>query len=164
MQIPRQSISQAQVGLIMIVARLESPPAQGDAEDMLVLPFELRQKARQRVRLGSGRDAGLDLPRGTVLYDGDTLVSEQGLRIKVVAARENISIARIGDSLLLARIAYHLGNRHVPVQILPDRLIYLHDHVLDEMVRGLGGAVTVAAQPFEPEEGAYHGGGHSHGH
>ena len=149
---------------IVIVNRMEGAEVEGQVEDMLVLPYERRQKARQRVRLESGQEAGLFLPRGTVLRGGDLLVSETGLRFKVVAAREEVSIARTGDTLLLAKIAYHLGNRHVAVQVGKDRLIYRHDHVLDDMVRGLGAAVTVDQRPFEPEEGAYHGGGHSHSH
>jgi urease accessory protein len=129
-----------------------------------MLPYELRRKARQRVRLQSGREVALLLPRGAFLRHGDLVTSENGLRLKVVAAQERVSIARIDNALLLARIAYHLGNRHVAVQVLTGRLIYLHDHVLDDMVRGLGAAVTVADQPFVPEEGAYHGGGRHHNH
>jgi len=116
------------------------------------------------VRLRSGREAGLSLPRGAVLRNGDLLVSDNGLQLAVVASPEKVSIATIDDHLLLARIAYHLGNRHVAVQIMQDRLIYLHDHVLDDMVRGLGAAVAVSTQPFQPEEGAYHGTGHPHSH
>jgi urease accessory protein len=86
------------------------------------------------------------------------------LRFRVVAAPEKVSVARIDGALRLARIAYHLGNRHIPVQVMADRLIYLHDHVLDDMVDGLGASIEVTTQPFEPEEGAYHGGGHQHSH
>ena len=157
-------ISQNEVERILIVDRLASEAATGYFDDQLILPYDLRQKARQRVRLQSGREAGLLLPRGTVLHDGDILSSANGLRFKVTAAREKVSIVHVDDALLLARIAYHLGNRHVAVQIMLDRLVYLHDHVLDDMVRALGGSLAAAVQPFEPEEGAYHGGGHSHDH
>jgi urease accessory protein len=156
--------SQEEVELIMIVDRLEGQPAQGQVDDHLILPYDLRQKTRQRVRLKCGREARLSLPRGTVLRNGDLLTSEDGLRLGVVAAPERVSVARIDDALLLARIAYHLGNRHVAVQVMQDRLIYLHDHVLDDMVRGLGASIEVTTGPFEPEEGAYHGTGHSHSH
>ena len=149
---------------VVIVDRLEGAAARKREEDLLVLPYDRRQKTRQRVRLKSGREAGLLLPRGTILRDGDLLTSENGLRFRVVAAREEVSIAMTHDRLLLARIAYHLGNRHVAVQVAEDSLIYRHDHVLDDMVRGLGASVSVAMQPFEPEEGAYHGTGHSHSH
>jgi urease accessory protein len=144
--------------VIKVVSRLERRATDKPAEDELILPYDLRQKARQRVTLRSGREAGLFLPRGTTLRHGDLLGTEDGARLNVVAADEQVSIARVGDPLRLAKIAYHLGNRHVAVQILEDRLIYLHDHVLDNMVRGLGARVTVSRQPFEPQEGAYHGG------
>ena len=157
-------IPQEEVGLIMIMERLESGALEAQVDDLLVLPYDLRQKARQRVRLHSGREAGMFLPRGTVLRNGDLLVSEDGLRLRVVAAPEMVSVVRIDDARQLARIAYHLGNRHVAVQVMHDRLIYLHDHVLDDMVRGLGAAVQVSTRSFEPEEGAYNDGGHHHSH
>ncbi len=153
-----------EIGLLRIVKRLPAPVPMEKVTDRLVLPYELRQKARQRVRLESGREAGLFLDRGEILRHGDCLATEEGTCLQVVAARERVSIARCDDPLLLTRLAYHLGNRHVALQILLDRLIYLHDHVLDEMVRGLGGSVAAAEQPFEPEEGAYHAGGRHHGH
>jgi urease accessory protein len=152
------------VQLIRIVDRPRACPAECQVDDTLVLPFELRRKTRQRVRLQSGRLAGLLLPRGTVLGNGDVLVSDDGRWFQVLAAPEPVSIATVDNPLNLAKIAYHLGNRHVAVQVLEDRLIYLHDHVLDDMVRGLGAVVSIAVQPFEPEEGAYHGGGHHHSH
>ena len=153
-----------EIKLARIVKRLPGPAAAEEVTDRLVLPYDLRQKARQRVRLESGREAGIFLDRGEVLRHGDVLVTEEGACLQVAAAPEPVSIARSDDPLLLVRLAYHLGNRHVALQILPDRLVYLHDHVLDEMVRGLGGSVEVIAQPFEPEEGAYHGGGRLHSH
>lgn len=159
-----QGSVQQENDLIMIGKRAEGPAQEGRVDHRLVLAYDQRRKCRQRVRLQSGQEAGLFLPRGTLLREGDILISENGLRIAVQAAPEKVSIARIDDALRLARIAYHLGNRHVAVQVLPDRLVYRHDHVLDDMVRGLGGSVTVATRPFEPEEGAYHGGGHAHSH
>lgn len=150
------------MSLIAITRRTDTAVEDTTPEDELVLPYDLRQKARQRVRLSSGREAGLFLPRGTTLRDGDRLSADNGMSLKVVAAEETVSIAKVSGHLELAKIAYHLGNRHVAVQVLEDRLIYLHDHVLDDMVAGLGATVTVTRQPFEPEEGAYHGGGHHH--
>lgn len=150
--------------LLKIVDRVDLQAVRQEADDQLVLPYERRQKTRQRVRLQSGREAGLFLPRGTVLRNGDRLVAEDGMRLDVVAARERVSIATCRDPLLLTKIAYHLGNRHVAVQVMTDRLIYLKDHVLDDMVCGLGATVTTADQAFEPEEGAYHGGHHHHSH
>lgn len=147
---------------IKVVRQLDRRAENKQSDDDVILPYHLRQKARQRVTLRSGREAGLFLPRGTTLRHGDLLGTADGRQLKVVAADERVSIAHVGDPLLLAKIAYHLGNRHVAVQILTDRLIYLHDHVLDDMVRGLGATVTIDHQPFEPQEGAYHGGGHHH--
>ncbi len=131
------------------------------ADDRLTLDFAARCRSRQRVRLASGREAGLNLPRGTVLRGGDVLAGG-GLVVRVEAAAETVSLAR-GPARELARAAYHLGNRHVAVEVGDGWLAWGHDHVLDAMVGGLGLAVTTAARPFEPEAGAY-GGGHRHGH
>jgi len=131
------------------------------------LRLDQRQRSRQRIRLDDGREVGILLPRGETLKDGDLLASEDGLVVvRIRAAAERVSTARSGDPLLLARACYHLGNRHVLLEIAPGRLRWLHDHVLDDMVRGLGLAVAVEDAPFEPEPGAYggHGGGHGHGH
>ncbi|MBT8764331.1 urease accessory protein UreE [Desulfohalobiaceae bacterium Ax17] len=128
----------------------------------LTLPFELRQKSRQLARLDSGEEVGLFLPRGTILMDGDLLQTDNGVVIIVKAAPEKISIATTQDSLLWARACYHLGNRHVPLQISNLQVAYLHDHVLDEMVKGLGLEVSTTIAPFEPETGAYHSHGHHH--
>jgi urease accessory protein len=145
-----------------IVHKKEEDVRNGSADDTLILPYNLRQKARQRVTLSSGREVGLILPRGTTLKHGDIMAADDGTWFKVIAAEEEVSIAEVDDHLKLAKIAYHLGNRHVAVQVLEDRLIYLHDHVLDDMVRRIGATVTVCRQSFEPEEGAYHAGGHHH--
>ena len=132
-------------------------------DDRLVLPFDLRQKSRLRVRLASGQEAALMLPRGTVLRGGDRLRAEDGRIVLVVAAAEPVSLVTGGDARALTRAAYHLGNRHVALEIGPDWLRLIHDHVLDDMLRGLGMTVRVETAPFEPEGGAY-GGGHHHHH
>jgi len=144
---------------------LHLPTNGGDTtREQLVLPFEQRQKARQRARLESGADIGIQLPRGTVLRGGDTLRAPTGELVRVVAAPESVSTVVCDNPVLLARAAYHLGNRHVAVQIGPDWLRYLHDHVLDAMLRALGLSIAHALLPFEPEAGAYsHGQGHAHG-
>jgi urease accessory protein len=141
----------------------ELAPAGAIARDSLWLPFEERRRSRLRTRLESGAEAALFLPRGTVLKEGDLLRAEDGAVIRVRAAPEAVSCARTGDASLLARAAYHLGNRHVALQVGPGELRYLHDHVLDDMVRDLGLAVSAEKLPFEPEAGAYGGHGHSHG-
>ena len=143
---------------------VERPSADLPAQATLTLPFELRQKSRLRTRLDSGEEVGLFLPRGTVLRHGDRLRATDGRVVEVRAAPETVSTARAADSLLLARAAYHLGNRHVALQIGSGWLRYLHDHVLDGMARELGLTVLCEQAPFEPEAGAYGGGGHHHGH
>jgi urease accessory protein len=130
------------------------------ADAQLVLPFELRQKTRLRTKLSTGEEAGLNLERGYILRGGDQLLASDGRVIEIVASPEGVSVVTSNNPLDLARAAYHLGNRHVSVQIGPGWLRYLHDYVLDDMVRGLGLPVSHETLPFEPEAGAY--AGHSH--
>lgn len=136
------------------------------ATEKLELPFELRSKSRLRTRLASGEECGLFLERGTVLRGGDKLLANDGRIVEAIAAAESVMEARSDDPLLLARAAYHLGNRHVPVQVDTGLLRFGCDHVLGEMVRGLGLTVAETRAPFEPESGAYgHGGSHGgHAH
>jgi urease accessory protein len=139
------------------------------ASAQLTLPFELRQKSRLRAKLDGGEEVALILPRGRVLRDGDALQASDGWVVRVRAAAERVSTITARDAVALARAAYHLGNRHVPVQVGAGFLRYQRDHVLDEMVSGLGLTVTEEDAPFEPEAGAYgeheyaHG-GHAHSH
>ncbi|BBA34750.1 urease accessory protein [Methylocaldum marinum] len=141
----------------------EFAPPGAAHHDTLTLLFEARQKSRLLVCLDSGAEAGVFLPRGTVLRDGDRLLADDGLVVLVRAAAEPVSVVRTADALLFARACYHLGNRHVALQIESGELRYLRDHVLDDMVRGLGLTVEHALMPFEPERGAYHG-AHQHDH
>jgi urease accessory protein len=142
----------------------------GRADVRLVLPFDLRQRSRLLATLDSGEEIGLTLPRGTVLRGGDRLQASDGRIVEVVAAPELVSIVRTGDARQLARAAYHLGNRHIAVQVTHDSLQFLRDHVLEEMLRGQGLKVEADVLPFEPEGGAYSQGhghshdGHAHGH
>lgn len=129
----------------------------------LTLPFELRQKARLHATLDNGQEAGIFLPRGLIIRDGDILKAETGEYIKVVSANEKVSTVYSNDPLLLARACYHLGNRHVPIQICETWIRYLDDHVLNEMVEGLGLSIKQEVTPFEPESGAYSS-HHSHAH
>ena len=125
-------------------------------EGHLSLMFEQRQKSRQRARLKSGEIVALMLPRGVVMRDGDRLMTETGRVIGVLAAPEPVSTVQTDNAQTLARMAYHLGNRHVWVQIGPEWLRYLADRVLDNMVRGFGLEPVFETTPFEPEAGAYH--------
>lgn len=159
-----------------------APDASAGAESgVLRLTYDWRQKSRCRVRvaeaaaaaaaadargvrLAAGDEVGLDLPRGAVLRDGERIATDDGIVLRVRAAVEQLLQVRAPDALALTRIAYHLGNRHVPVQVGADaRAGWLRlqlDHVLENMVHGLGGSVEVVSAPFDPEAGAY---GHSHG-
>ncbi|AIW20619.1 urease accessory protein UreE [Vibrio coralliilyticus] len=132
----------------------------------LSLPIDSRIKSRLKVELDDGREAGLFLPRGHILRGGEQLKSQCGMVVEVKAAPEKVSTVYCSDLHLLTRVAYHLGNRHVPLQVEFGWVRYQHDHVLDEMVEGLGAKVTTEKAPFEPESGAYGGrsGGHHHHH
>ena len=136
----------------------------GIADKTLTLPFDQRQKARMRVLLDDGQAVGIQLPRGKILRGGDKLKTDDGLVIEIIAAPETVSTVKSSDGLLLTKVCYHLGNRHVPLQIEKGWCRYLHDHVLDEMVELLGAKVNCEQASFEPEPGAYSAGGHSHSH
>jgi urease accessory protein len=138
---------------MMVVTRRCAPRESWDGE--LVLPFELRQKSRLRATLKSGEELGLFLERGEVLRDGDLLLAEDGRAVRVVAQPEPVLDIVCAGAEALVRIAYHLGNRHVPVQLGPGWLRVGDDHVLRRMVEGLGATVTAREAAFEPEGGAY---------
>lgn len=130
--------------------------------DSLTLPFDLRQKSRFLTKLDSGKEIALVLPRGRVLRGGDRVRRHDGVVFEIRAAAEACSTVRASEPTQLLRVAYHLGNRHMPLQVGDGFVRYLRDHVLDDMVRGLGAQVVHEQAPFEPEGGAY--GGHAHGH
>ncbi|MDT6961072.1 urease accessory protein UreE [Cupriavidus sp. SZY C1] len=129
----------------------------------LVLPFGDRSKSRLRAVLDNGTEAALFLPRGTVLRGGDLLVAEDGTFVEVQAAAESVLEVSATDPQALMRAAYHLGNRHTPVEVGRDYLRLEYDPVLADMLARLGVQASRANAPFEPEAGAY-GGGHKHGH
>ncbi|MAT50447.1 MAG: urease accessory protein UreE [Porticoccaceae bacterium] len=137
-----------------------------DQRLIVELPYDLRKKSRLRTKARCGRDVGFQLPRGSALMDGQRFVAESGEVVEVIASAETVSKVTCDQPLLLLKAAYHLGNRHVPLQVTEHWLRYQHDHVLDDMVRGLGLQVSVEQAPFQPESGAYHrhGAGHSHNH
>jgi len=132
--------------------------------DRLELDFAARTKSRQRVQLASGTEAALLLERGAVLRGRQRLKGSDGRIVEVIAAPEDLLEARCQDPLALARAAYHLGNRHVSVEIGEGWLRIQNDHVLEHMLLGLGVAVSALRAPFEPESGAYSSGGHAHEH
>jgi urease accessory protein len=132
--------------------------SEGAPDTHIDLPFETRQRSRFKADLAGGQRVQVFLPRGTVLRDGALLRATSGTLIAVRAADEDVSTVS-GSDATLTRVAYHLGNRHVRLQVGRGFLRYQHDRVLDDMVSRLGGTITVEAAPFEPEAGAY---GHSH--
>lgn len=130
----------------------------------LTLNKDQREKSRLKVTLEDGREGGLFFEKGTVFKGGDVIIStDHTTRVEIKAAEESVSTVQCDDPLALAKACYHLGNRHIALQIEANFLRYQHDHVLDDMVRGLGLTVIAEQAPFEPEPGAYSGGGH-HGH
>ena len=135
------------------------------------LDWDVRQKSRFGATDSQGRSLGIFLPPGSVVRGGDVLVAEDGSLIRVVAAPQRVlritACAAHGSPFDLTRAAYHLGNRHVPIELQRDHLKIEPDHVLADMLRAMHLIVTAQDLPFEPEGGAYaagHGGGHDHGH
>ena len=130
-----------------------------DVKGQLKLPFDSRQKSRLRTKLVSGEEVGLMLPRGEILRGGDLVTASDGRVIEIVAVPEKLLHVESGS---LAKAAYHLGNRHVPVQVGEGFLRIAEDHVLEEMLLKLGAKVSHVEAPFEPEAGAYSGAHHQH--
>ncbi|MCL4148152.1 UNVERIFIED_CONTAM: hypothetical protein GTU68_065902, partial [Idotea baltica] len=120
--------------MIKITNKVDS---NANAKFALTLPFDDRQKARLHTQLDSGEEAGLFLPRGIVLRGGDKLQAESGEIIKIISAYEDVSTVTSNDPILLMRASYHLGNRHVPLEVKPSYLRFHFDHVLNEMLEYL---------------------------
>ena len=135
----------------------DAHPAGGRLE----LPFERRQKSRQRAQLASGEEVAIELPRGEVLRGGDRVVASDGRVIEVVAQPERVVHVECESPQALARAAYHLGNRHVAIQVGEGWLRIVADPVLERMLEGLGARLRTLDAPFEPEAGAY-GAHHRH--
>jgi len=132
------------------------------ADVALKLTFEERRRTRQRARLEGGEEVALFLDRGTILRGGDCLQAEDGRIVCIVAAAEALMEVTAADAALLARAAYHLGNRHCPVEVGEGLLRFPADRVLAEMLAGLGLEARPVNAPFEPEAGAYAAGHHHH--
>ena len=164
----------------MLTANKVMPQGKGLAPVLLKraatieLDWDVRQKSRFDTTDSQGRRIGVFLPRGTAARGGDVLVAEDGSLIRVIAAPQPVLVVTHcsdhGTPFDLIRAAYHLGNRHVPIELKPDHLKIEPDHVLAAMLRSMHLIVHDAIEAFEPEGGAYgtdtgHGhGGHSHGH
>lgn len=130
------------------------------------LDWDVRQKSRFDATDSQGRTLGVFLPRGTAVRGGDVLVAEDGSLIRVVAAAQPVLVVthctQHGTPFDLLRAAYHLGNRHVQLELKPDHLKLEPDHVLADMLRQMHLIVNEASAAFEPEGGAYAAGGHGH--
>lgn len=136
-----------------------------DIKDTICLPFDERKRGRLKTKTASGQEVGIFVERGDVMRDGAVLKADSGELFQIVAADEDVTTASTEDFHLFARACYHLGNRHVPLQVGEGWLRYQNDYVLDDMLKMLGLEVIHEAAPFEPENGAYgEHGGHSHGH
>jgi len=145
---------------------LADPPVEA-ASDRVVLDHDLRHRRRIVLRAVSGAEFLLDLAQATTLRHGDLLVLDDGQTIAVEAAPEKLVEIEAEDADALMRIAWHLGNRHLPTQLMGDRIRIRYDHVIVEMVHGLGGRTREVMEAFDPEGGAYGFGttmGHHHGH
>ena len=154
----------------MIRANFVSPKGAWTATpaDTIVLDFDERHRRRIAMKATRGLEFLLDLPEAIMLRGGDALVLEDGRLVEVVAAPEPLAEIRVAEPRDLARLAWHLGNRHLPVQILANRVRIRRDDVIEDMARGLGARVARIEAPFDPEGGAYAGPevaeqGHVHG-
>ncbi len=148
---------------VAVAARGSWPEAQARA--VATLRHDDRHRRRLRLTTDDGEPFLLDLPRPARLIEGDGLACDDGTYLLVRAAPEDCVLVRCADRTALARIAWHLGNRHLPVQVVPDGLLIRDDHVIVDMVRHLGAETEAQHRPFDPEAGAYEGsGGHHHHH
>ena len=130
--------------------------------DRVLIDFDRRHRRRILLTTETGHELLLDLPQAARLRDGDGLQLEDGGIVRVEARPEPLAEIHAHDEAELVRIAWHLGNRHLPVQLIGDRIRIRRDHVIEDMVEGLGGHVEQIEAPFDPEAGAYAGGHHHH--
>ena len=130
--------------------------------DVVVLAHDERHLRRKVLTLQHGDQVLVDLPEPVVLAHGDRLVLDDGRHAEVIAGEEALLEIRAGDAEALLTLVWHIGNRHLPAQIEPDRILIERDHVIEAMLRGLGASVCEVSEPFHPVRGAYHT--HAHGH
>lgn len=137
---------------------------EAEAAGTVVLDFDARHRRRIRLATDGGENVLLDLPKAVAMADGDGLELDGGGWLRVTATPEPLAEIRAGSSHAMVRVAWHLGNRHLPTQIVGEMLRIRPDHVIEAMVRGLGAEVERIEAPFQPEGGAYAGEGGRHGH
>ena len=136
------------------------------AVDRIVADYEQRHRRRILLHTEAGQELMLDLARTQHLRDGDAISCDDGSIVRIVSLPEQLLEITAESPQALLRLAWHLGNRHLPTSLTPERLLIRHDHVIADMVRGLGGTVREIEAPFDPETGAYDGdhahAGHGH--
>lgn len=147
--------------MLRVTARLSAGHNKGLPFDLIVLRADERRLRRKVLTLQHGDEILVDFPQAVTLEDRDCLELEDGRLVEIIAADETVYEVRGRDRKHLTTLAWHLGNRHLPTQIEEDRLIIARDHVIRQMLEGLGASVRESNEPFYPENGAYHG--HSHG-
>jgi len=147
--------------MLRATSRLSADHGRGIPFDLIVLAADERRIRRKLLTLMHGDEVLVDFSDATTLEDRDVLVLEDGRLVEIIAADEYVYEITARDSEHLAKLAWHLGNRHLPAQIEKNRIIIARDHVIRDMLMGLGATVTEVSEPFFPEHGAYHG--HSHG-
>lgn len=141
---------------MLLVTQTLNPNDHRDTAILRVeLPYDQRKKSRLLATSTCGKEVGIQLARGSELRHGQRLLADSGEQVEIIASAETVSTVTAENPLQLLKAAYHLGNRHVPLQVTEHWLRYQHDHVLDDMVVGLGLTVTVEKAPFQPEPGAY---------
>jgi urease accessory protein len=162
--------------MLRAVEVLRAGSWQAAPADRITLSYDERHRRRLRFLAAAGTEFLLDLPRTTVLREGDGLRLEDGRVILVTAAAEPLLEITAADPEQLARLAWHIGNRHLPAQIATARMLIREDSVIEDMLKGLGATLRHVAEPFTPEPGAYDGShslvlapghfaqGHGHGH
>ena len=137
---------------------------EASAVDTISLDAHERHRRRVMLRAERGTKFLLDLPKATALRDGDGLVLDDGAMVRIVGRPEPLVEIAAADAHELARLAWHIGNRHIDVEIIGDRLRIRRDHVIEAMLSGLGATLSPIEAPFNPEHGAYHQHGHDHSH
>jgi urease accessory protein len=146
------------------VVTIKSAGEWSEAIDRIVLDAEDRHRRRIALTGEKGTEFLLDFAKPVALRDGDGLVLDDGSIVQVIGAPEQLVEVTATNEVELARLAWHLGNRHTEMQIAGHKLRIRRDHVLEDMLRGLGATLTLLAAPFDPEGGAHEGSGHSHSH
>jgi urease accessory protein len=147
--------------MLRATARLSADHGRGIPFDLIILAADERRIRRKLLTLTKGEEVLVDFPEAITLEDRDMLVLEDGRLVEIVAADENVYEITGRDSEHLTRLAWHLGNRHLPAQIEKHRILITRDHVIKDMLIGLGASVKELSAPFAPEHGAYHGHAHS---